>query len=389
MRINKRLKQMDEENIFEQVSIRVNNFKKEKPSANVISLGVGDVSKPVIETVAKAMKNAVDDLTDIKTFKGYGSFYGYDFLKEAILENEYKDQNFSLDEVYISSGAKTDTTSILELFDEESKILITDVMYPIYKDGAAALSRDVEIMKVYEEDKFVAKVPKEKYDIIYICSPNNPIGIAYTKDELKAWVDYAIANDAVILYDNVYSSFVKSPNVAKSIYEIKGARSVAIEFRSFSKHASFTGVRCSYYLIPKEIKEDINYYWKKRTINRFNGADYIAQKGAEASFSKESQEELAKNVDAYLKGAKTLKEAFQRNGFKVWGGEDSPFLWIKTKDKQGSWDFFDKFLKELNIIIIPGRIFGEGGDGYFRVSALAPEEVINEAINRIDTYYKN
>ena len=237
VKINECLLHMEENNIFKNVTLKVSEYKKNNPNKKIISLGVGDVSKPIVKPIIDAMHDAVDDLSDSNTFKGYGSYYGYDFLKEKILENEYKDFNFSLDEIYISNGTKTDSTSILELFDINSKICITDPMYPIYRDGAASLSRKVFLLDIKDD---LPVMPKEKYDIIYICSPSNPMGIAYDRDYLKKWINYAIKNESIILYDNVYSAFIESEDVPKSIYEIEDSKKVAIEFKSFSKNASFT-----------------------------------------------------------------------------------------------------------------------------------------------------
>ena len=388
VKLNNYLNKMEKENIFSNVTLKVNNYKSKNPNAKIISLGVGDVSKSIVKPVIDAMHKAVDDLSDEETFMGYGSYYGYDFLKEEIIKNDYKNFNFTNDEIYISNGTKTDSTSILELFDINSKICISNPMYPINKNGALCLNRDVSVLNANENNDFIPDIPKEKYDIIYICSPSNPTGIAYTYKDLKKWVDYAIKNKSIILYDNVYSSFITSKDVPKSIYEIKNANNVAIEFRSFSKNASFTGVRCSYYVIPNKISNGINVLWKKRTINRFNGADYIAQMGAKASYSNEAKSEIKKNIEYYMKNASILRECFIKLGFKVYGGIDCPFMWIKTRDNMKSWDFFDLFLNKLNIVIIPGIIFGNAGDKYFRVSALASREQIKEAIERISDYYE-
>ncbi len=387
VKINPFLKNINNKNSFLEVTRIVNEYKANHKNNKVISIGVGDVSRPIVKTVIDAMHKAVDDLSNIDTFKGYGSYYGYNFLKEKILDNDYKDFDFSLDEIYISNGAKTDSTSILELFDINSSVLITDPMYPIYRDGASALSRNVHVLDSTTES-FLPEIPKEKYDIIYICSPNNPTGICYTYDELKKWIDYSLKNKSIIIYDNVYASFISSKDVPKSIYEIDGAKKVAIELRSFSKNASFTGVRCSYYVIPNDIANNINKYWKARTINRFNGADYIAQKGAEAVYTREAQKEINENIKYYKENAKLLREAFEKLNYKVYGGTDSPFLWIKINNGMKSMDYFELFLKEFEIIIIPGIVFGKKGDGYFRVSALAKREVVIEAIERINKYYE-
>ena len=386
VKINKNLK-TEKTITFLDVSNIVNEYKEKHKDKQIISLGVGDTSLPIIEEIAEEMKKAVDELTDKKTFKGYGGQFGYDFLKKEILNNDYKNKGFTNDELYISNGTKTDITSILELFDINSKICILGPTYPIYEDGAKCLNRKVKIIEGTEEENFIPKPPKQKYDIIYICSPNNPTGIAWTHKELENWVNYAKKNESVILYDNVYTSFITSENKVKSIYEIDGAKEVAIEFRSFSKNASFTGVRCSYYIIPKEIGENINKIWKKRVINRFNGADYIAQRGAYKVYSKISQEKIKVNMAYYKENAKTLKKGFEDLNFTVYGGEDSPFLWIKTKNNITSLEYFKLLLEELNIVVIPSEVFSKNKH-FFRVSALASKEAIETAIERIKKYYE-
>lgn len=388
LNINENLLKMEDENLFLNVTKKINNYKLKNKDCDIISLGIGDVSKPIVKPIIEEMHKAVDELADMSTFKGYGSYYGYDFLKQEILKNEYDGHNFSFDEIYISNGTKPDSTNILELFDINAKICITDPMYPIYRDGALALNRETTTLDINEENNFVPEIPKEKYDIIYMCSPSNPIGIAYTYSELEKWVKYALENKSVILFDNVYESFVTSKNVPKTIYEIEGAKEVAIEFRSFSKKASFTGVRCSYYIIPNEIRNNINYYWRKRTINRFNGADYIAQKGALAFYLPDSQKEIKKNIQYYMDNSHFLKNKLITLGFKVWGGGDSPFMWVKIKENLKSWELFELYLEKLNIVVIPGIIFGKQGDGYFRVSALGKRDDIEKAVERLECYYE-
>ncbi|MGI6607722.1 MAG: LL-diaminopimelate aminotransferase [Erysipelotrichaceae bacterium] len=379
--LNKDLLDMETVDIYDKVTEKVNSFKSENPNARIISLGIGDVSKPIVQPVIEAMHKAVEDLSDMETFKGYGGYYGYDFLREAILKNEYQKYGFSKEEIYVSDGTKTDSTGILELFDKDSTILLGNPTYPIYRDGAKALSRKVEYTNV--DENFVMEIPDKKYDIVYICSPNNPVGNAYTRNDLQKWVSYALKNRAVIIFDNVYQGFVRSRDVPKSIYEIEEAKNCVIELRSFSKTASFTGLRCSYYVIPNQISQDINVVWKRRTINRFNGASYIAQKAAEAVYLPESQKLIKENIDYYLENARILKEGFEKDGYKVSGGIDAPFIWVKSKDMKTSWQMFDYFLKKLNIVVIPGIIFGSNGDSYIRISALGKREDGIECIGRI------
>ncbi len=385
-KINPEIIKLDEENIFSKVIQKVNEYKKKHPTDDIVSLGVGDVTRPIVEPVALAMHRAVDDLSKEETFKGYNGD-GYDFLKEKIIENEYHDYGFANEEIHISNGTKTDCTSILELFPMSAKIGVTNAMYPVYRDGARCLGRKVYFLDAKEENNFIPDIPKEKYDLIYICSPSNPVGNAYTYQELKKWVDYAINNQAVILYDNVYSAFISSEDVPKSIYEIDEAKQVAIEMNSYSKVASFTGVRCSYYVIPKEIYPDVNRLWRKRISNRFNGTDYIAQRGAEAVYLPESQKLIKENIAYYKENIKMLKDFFTSYGFKVYGGIDSPYIWVKNKENMGSWDLFNLYLNKLNIVIIPGIIFGKRGEKYFRVSGFATRDNINKAIERMKKYY--
>lgn len=386
-KINENLKNIESENSFAKVIKLANAYKIKHPDNEVVSLGIGDVTLPIPKKIVDIMQNALEELDDKDTFKGYGDSSGYEFLKSTILDNEYKNMGFTTKEIYISNGTKTDSTNILELFDINSKILISDIMYPIYHNAALCLNRKTYVMPLKEEDNFVPQVPEEHYDIIYLCNPNNPIGNAYDYDTLTSWVNYANRENAIIIYDNVYEDFI-SYNLPHSIYEINGAKNVAIELKSFSKSLSFSGIRCSYYIIPKEIYEDVNNIWALRTINRFNGVNYITQKGANAFYDADVQIEVKKNINYYLENAHILKEGFKKCGFSIWGGENAPYLWVKIKENMTSWEIFDKYLHELNIIITPGIIFGASGDKYFRISALNTRENTIKAIERIIKYYE-
>jgi len=355
------------------VSKEVKDYKIAHPNAKVVSLGIGDVSFPICEHVKNKMKEACDNQASAN-YVGYGNYYGLLELRQAIKENEYPD--FSVDEIYVSDGTKTDSIDILEMFDVNARIAIYAPLYPIYVNGSYCVNRKFET-------KDQKDILKEHFDIVYLCNPNNPTGYAFTYDELKVWVDYALKNNAVIIYDNVYFKFINSPNTVKSIYEIAGSKKCAIELRSFSKHVSFTGIRCSYYVIPNELYPNINEYWKLRTLNRFNGASYIAQIGALASFDAPAQKVINKNITYYLKNAHYLRENFIKMGYEVIGGTDAPYLWIKCKE-MNSWETFRYFLKELNVVVIPGSIFSL--DGYFRVSSLGKYEDIVLAIERIMRY---
>ena len=387
VKINENLKYIESENSFAKVIRLANIYKQEHLDKDVVSLGIGDVTLPIPKKVVEVMKKAIDEQDDKDTFKGYGDSSGYEFLKSTILENEYKNMGFKTSEIYISNGTKTDSTNILELFDINAKILISDIMYPIYHNAAPCLNRKTYMMPLREEDNFVPKVPQEHYDIIYLCNPNNPIGNAYDYDILLAWINYAKKENAIIIYDNVYEDFIHD-DLPHSIYEIPGAKNVAIELKSFSKSLSFSGIRCSYYIIPKEIYEDVNNIWTLRTINRFNGVNYITQKGANAFYDKDVQKEVNNNINYYLENAKILKEGFKSIGFSIWGGDNAPYLWVKIKENMTSWEIFDKYLSELNIIITPGIIFGLSGDKYFRISALNTRENTIKAVERIVKYYE-
>ena len=383
--INKELLKIEKENVFSKVTLKLNEYKKVNGDKKIISLGIGDVSCPVVKPILEAMHKAVDELGDINTFNGYGAYYGLSELRKAISINDY-DGLISEDEIYVGDGTKSDSTNILELFDINSKVLVGNPTYPIYLNGSLAHSRKVYFSKMSKDFKML--VPSERYDIIYICSPSNPIGIAYTRKDLEKWVDYANNNKSIIIYDNVYKDFVSSDDVPKTIYEIEGAKKCVIELRSFSKNASFSGVRVSYMVLPKDMGNDLTALWKERTINRFNGASVIAQKGAIASFDKEAKTLIENNIKTYKENIKYLKDNFEKLGYEVIGGIDAPYMFVKCKDGMSSWETFDFFLKELNIVIIPGCIFGSNGEGYFRVSGLGLIKDSKEAILRIKEYEK-
>lgn len=382
MKFNENLYKLENENSFYTAIEKVKNYKNVHPNNKVISLGIGDVSFPIVSHIANKMVEAIKNEAGSK-FVGYGNYCGIPELVDAIRKNEYP--SFSNEEIYVSDGTKTDSGSILEMFGNDAKIGIYNPTYPIYINSSYSLNRGFELIDC--DDEFNPVVPNKHFDILYICSPSNPTGINYSYNVLKPIVDYAIKEGCVIIYDNVYFRFIN--NGVKSIYDVDGARKCAIELRSFSKHASFTGIRCSYYVVPNELFKDVNKYWKLRTVNRFNGASYVAQVGALASFDKEAQKDIDKNIAYYKNNVKYLLDSFKKLGYEVSGGVDAPYVWIKTKKGLSSWDVFDKFLNELEIIIVPGIIFGNKGDGYFRVSALGKFEDIVEAINRIERYEKN
>lgn len=387
VKINENLKKIISDNSFIKVMALTNKYKKDNPNKEVISLSIGDVTIPIPEKVVDVMLDTLNKQKYSDTFKGYGSSSGYDFLKKKILENEYGNLNFTLDEIYISNGTKIDCINILELFTNDAKVLISNISYPIYLNGSLVLNKNIYTFPLKEEDNFIPQVPNNHYDIIFLCNPNNPIGNCYNYETLKKWVDYALKENAIIIYDNVYEDFIGG-DLPHSIYEIENAKKVAIEFRSFSKSLSFSGIRCSYYILPNEIYPNVNELWKERTINRFNGVNYVTQVGAEAFYLDEVQDIIKGNIGYYLENAKLLRTGLLKNGFKIWGGENSPYIWVKIKENITSWQVFELYLTKLDVVVTPGIIFGNAGDKYFRVSALGKRKDIIKAIERITRYYE-
>ena len=355
--LNKQLKLINPDSGFSAASRYVARYRREHPSVNIVSLGIGDVSRPVVKPVLDAMHQAVDELGSMDTFHGYGAYYGINELREAILQNEYASFGFTKDEIYVSDGTKSDASNLLELFDVRSKILLPEICYPIYRNGAYAMGRKVYTAPV--DKNYVMRVPKEHYDIVYICSPSNPTGLAYTRKDLKKWVSYCKREQAILIFDNVYESFISSEDVPHSIYEIPGSNTCAIELRSFSKKASFTGLRCSYFVLPRAIDGGL---FKERTINRFNGASYVAQKGALACFRKDATRLIQKNIQAYKENAAFLKCGFQSLGFTVVGGDDAPFLWVAIPGSIDSFSYFKMLLEDIGVVVVPGIVFGKAGD---------------------------
>lgn len=379
IKLNENLKKIENEDSFFKASQKVKEYKEKHPNNKVVSLGIGDVSFPVPKYIAKEMAKAIKKETTSE-YVGYGNYYGIPELRKAIKDNEYP--MFSEEEIYVSDGTKTDCGNILEMLDDNITIGIPNPTYPIYVNSCYSLSK--KFVQIACDKDFKPIVPDKHLDVIYLCSPNNPVGITYSKEELEKWVKYAVKENALIIYDNVYFKFIQSG--VKSIYEIKGAEKCAIELRSFSKHASFTGIRCSYYVVPNKLSKDINKLWRQRTINRFNGASYIAQVGALASFDPKAQSEINKNIKCYLDNASYLRKSFLSLGYEVHGGENAPYLWIKCKNGLTGWETFDLFLQKLEIVIVPGSIFGTKGKNYFRVSALGKRKDIEEAVERIKKY---
>ncbi len=363
--INENFMKLEDSYLFSTIAKKVAKYTKENPDKKIIKLGIGDVTKPIVPACLEAMHKAVDEIGTKEGFKGYGPEQGYEFLRKAIVENDYKALGVEIaeDEVFVSDGAKCDCGNIVDIFASSNKVAITDPVYPVYLDTNIMCGRDITYLPVTEENGFIPELPKEKVDMIYLCFPNNPTGTVLTKEQLKKWVDYAKENKAIILYDSAYEAFITQENVPHSIYEVEGALDVAIEFKSYSKTAGFTGVRCAYVIVPKRLKgytkegEEIllNKLWNRRTCTKFNGVSYIVQRAAEATYSEEGKKQIKENIKAYLENAKIIKEGLEKAGFTVYGGVNSPYVWLKVPNQMTSWEFFDKLLEEVNIVGTPRK----------------------------------
>lgn len=391
--------------LFAEIARRVAKFKDENPSADIIRLGIGDVTRPLPETVIKGLHAAVDEMAEAATFRGYGPEQGYQFLIEKIIATDYlpRGVNLEVDEVFVSDGSKSDVGNIQEIFGINNKVAITDPVYPVYLDTNVMAGRTGELadgkfagvtyLTCNSQNNFTPALPEEKVDLIYLCVPNNPTGTTLSKEELKKWVDYAKANDAILLYDAAYEAYIQEKDIPHSIYEIEGAKEVAIEFRSFSKNAGFTGTRCAFTVVPKTVmaatadgsKYPLNKLWNRRQTTKFNGVPYIIQRGAEAVYTPEGQQQIKALVNYYMANAKTIREGLKSIGLDVFGGINAPYIWLKTPQGYDSWSFFDKLLKDVNIVGTPGAGFGPAGEGYFRLTAFGSQESTKQAIERITT----
>lgn len=404
VKVNENFDLIQNNYLFVEIARRVELYQKENPTVNLIKMGIGDVTRPLAKSVIKAFHEAVDEMGNADTFKGYGPEQGYDFLIEEIIKNDYEPLGINLDnsEVFISDGAKCDTGNIQELFAKDNIIAVTDPVYPVYVDSNVIAGRSGNMQEngfyeniVYlpstEENNFVPELPKEDVDIIYLCYPNNPTGTTLTKDQLKKWIDYAHKTDTLILFDAAYESFITEKDVPHSIYEIEGAKDVAIEFKSYSKVAGFTGTRCAYTILPKEVTAKnskgenvvLNPLWNRRQSTKFNGVSYPVQKAAQAIYTDEGKKEIKENLDYYLANAKVIKDSLEKIGLKVYGGINSPYIWVKTPNNMDSWSFFDLLLNEAHIVGTPGAGFGPSGEGYLRLTAFNTLENTKEAMDRI------
>ena len=389
--------------LFPEISRRIKEFSFKNPNADLIRLGIGDVTEPLPLACREAMKAAIEEMGTEDGFRGYGPEQGYQWLREIISENDYISRGceISAEEIFVSDGSKCDSSNILDILGKENKIAVTDPVYPVYVDtnvmtgrtgGANSVGeyKGLSYIPINSENGFEAAIPKEKYDLIYLCFPNNPTGAVATKEQLVSWVKYAKENNSLILFDAAYEAFIKDESIPHSIFEIEGARDCAIEFRSFSKNAGFTGTRCAFTVIPKSLKGkagvetvDLWSLWNRRQSTKFNGVSYVVQRGAEAVYSKEGKKQIRKLVSFYMDNAQIIKENLTDAGFEVFGAINAPYAWIKTPKKMSSWDFFDFLLEKANVVGTPGSGFGAAGEGYFRLSAFNSRENVEKAMQRI------
>lgn len=392
--------------LFAEIGRRVAAFKEANPNADIIRLGIGDVTQPLPAACITAMHKAVDELSHAETFRGYGPEQGYSFLIDAIIENNYSKRGIHIDsdEIFVSDGSKSDCGNIQEIFGLDNKVAITDPVYPVYLDTNVMAGRTgtlqtdghfdgVTYLPCDASNNFAPELPSEHVDMIYLCCPNNPTGTTLSRTELKKWVDYARKNQSVILFDAAYAAYITEDDVPRSIYEIEGAKDVAIEFRSFSKTAGFTGTRCGYTVIPKTVKGraadgtlvEFNKLWNRRHTTKFNGTAYIVQRGAAAIYTPEGQQQVKELVGYYMENARIIRDGLESAGITAYGGVNAPYIWLKTPTGMSSWEFFDKLLEEVNIVGTPGAGFGPCGEGYFRLTAFGDRQNTLRAVERIKT----
>ena len=386
--------------LFSTIAKKVNAYKEGNPEANIIRLGIGDVTRPLVPSIIEALHKAVDEMGTEEGFRGYGPEQGYEFLREAIAKQDYQARgcNIDADEIFISDGSKCDVGNIQEIFALNNKVAICDPVYPVYVDSNVMAGRtgafhpvtggydNLIYMPCLKDNGFIPELPKEVPDLIYLCFPNNPTGVTISKHRLQEWVDYANKNGSIILYDAAYEAYITEPDVPHSIYECEGARTCAIEMHSFSKNAGFTGLRLGYMVIPKELVSNgvtLHSLWNRRHGTKYNGAPYIVQRAGEAVYSERGKSELKDQVNYYLNNAKIIKEGLADAGYEVYGGVNAPYIWLKVPDNKTSWEFFDTLLNEVQVVGTPGVGFGANGEGYFRLTAFGTYENTKEALNRI------
>jgi LL-diaminopimelate aminotransferase len=404
--INQNYLRLKSSYLFSEIARKVREFTTANPAAPVIRLGIGDVTRPLAPAVVQALHAAADEMADASTFKGYGPETGYDFLIEEIVRHDYASRGVTIEpsEVFVSDGAKSDTANIQEIFAADSVVALTDPVYPVYVDSnvmagrAGVMGEDGKYDRlVYlpctAENQFTPALPDRPVDLVYLCYPNNPTGAVLSRAELKRWVDWARDSGAILLYDAAYEAYIRDPEIPRSIYEVEGAREVAIEFRSYSKTAGFTGTRCAFTVVPKTLRAqdaegnpaDLNALWFRRQSTKFNGAPYIIQKAAAAVYTPEGRSQIQTQIDDYMENARIIREGLEKTGLEVFGGRNAPYIWLRTPAGLTSWGFFDKLLNEAHVVGTPGSGFGPSGEGYFRLTAFGSRANTEEAVARIQT----
>ncbi|KAA6302130.1 MAG: LL-diaminopimelate aminotransferase [Candidatus Ordinivivax streblomastigis] len=393
IKINEHYTEIGNNYLFAEVARRVKEYKEQHPDKSVISLGIGDVTQAIVPAVIEAIHKATDEMSDPKTLRGYAPYEGYDFLIAAILKNDFADRGIQIDadEVFVSDGAKSDTGNIGDILSPNNQIAITDPAYPVYVDTNKMSGRSIELLPCTPANQFVPAFPEKIADVIYLCYPNNPTGTVLTKSQLKLWVDYALEHQSLILFDAAYEAYISQSDVPHSIYEIPGAKKVAIEFRSFSKTAGFTGMRAGYTIVPKALTAktskgetlSLNAMWLRRQSTKFNGTAYIVQRGAEAVYSPEGFRQTREVIAYYMENAHIIKNGLEALGLTTYGGVNAPYIWAQTPNKLSSWDFFDLLLNKAQVVGTPGSGFGKAGEGFFRFTAFGNRESTIEAVQRI------
>ena len=388
MKVNKEYLNLSDNYLFSEIAARVKKFAAEHPDKEIIRLGIGDVTKPIAAPIIDALKIATDEMSHAESFRGYAPDKGYEFLRNAISEWDYKRRGCDInpDEIFVSDGAKSDCGNIQEIFDKDNVVAVSDPVYPVYADTNIMAGRKIVYMPCTKENGFVPELPTEKADIIYLCFPNNPTGGVITTDNLQKFVDYAKTNDSVIIYDAAYEAYISTPEIPHSIYECEGAKEVAIELHSFSKNAGFTGLRLGYTVVPKELVREgvsLNALWSRRHATKYNGAPYIIQRAGEAVYSEAGRAAVATQVAEYMENAHTIRDSLYSLGYEVYGGKDAPYIWLKTPGNMSGWEFFDFLLTKAGVVGTPGEGFGKCGAGYFRLTAFGSYEDTKKALERI------
>jgi LL-diaminopimelate aminotransferase len=397
IKINEHYTEIGDNYLFAEIARRVREYKENHPDKKVISLGIGDITQAIVPEVIEAIHKATEEMADARTVRGYAPDGGYDFLVNAILKHDFQDRGIQLEagEIFVSDGAKSDTGNIGDILSPDNLVAITDPAYPVYVDTNKMAGRKIELLPCTPENQFVPAFPAKTADVIYLCYPNNPTGTVLTREQLKKWVDYALEHHSLILFDAAYEAFISQPEIPHSIYEIEGAKQVAIEFRSFSKTAGFTGMRAGYTVVPKELKTQtsrgetlsLNALWKRRQSTKFNGTAYIVQRGAEAVFTPEGQKQIREVIGYYMENAQIIRAGLEALGLTTYGGVNAPYIWAKTPGKLKSWEFFDLLLTQIQVVGTPGSGFGQSGEGFFRFTAFGNRENTLEAVERLKTIH--